>query len=366
MDRSASHDEIVALFYEGALDSAHYYKAMAALASASASARVASLSWNRSEEGGQVLCVVGDDSGAAADYNRYYHRIDPSRPRLGAWAPGRWYHDSQELGGALHNDPFYRDFMRPHRLGHVLAVKIDAVDGVDHYLSCVRLIDQSDFDPAQKEWLARLFPHLQRASRLGRRARSLQTRAGLGWAALDSLSTAVLLLEADGRIAAANAAAERLLQNESALHCHQQRLLPHDIATSSRLLQLLNAATAIRPRGGTLALPGCSLRLSVLPLSPESPWRASLAEPVALVLIDDPCAAATPDASWLQMLYGLTPAEARLAGVLAHDHSPVECAELLGVSLATIRTQLRALFGKTGTRRQAELARLLALAQRPL
>ncbi|MFC4160171.1 helix-turn-helix transcriptional regulator [Chitinimonas lacunae] len=366
MQRSANHDEIVALFYEGALDSAQYHNAMAALANACSSPRVAALAWNRSEEGGQVLSAVGDDSGAAADYNRYFYRLDPSRPRLGAWAPGRWYHDSQELGGTLANDPFYRDFMRPHRLGHVLAVKIDAVDGVDYYLSCVRLLDQPDFDPGTKEWLTQLFPHMQRASRLGARARALQLRAGLGWAALDSLATAVLLLEVDGRIAAANAAAERLFQQETTLHCHQQRLVPHDSGAASRLLQLLSAATAVRPRGGTLAVPGCSLRLSILPLAPESPWRTSLSQPVALVLIDDPGAAIDPDPNWLQMLYGLTPAETRLAGVLAHDHSPVECAELLGVSLATIRTQLRALFGKTGTRRQAELARLLALTQRPL
>ncbi|MDP3816251.1 MAG: helix-turn-helix transcriptional regulator [Pseudomonas sp.] len=43
--------------------------------------------------------------------------------------------------------------------------------------------------------------------------------------------------------------------------------------------------------------------------------------------------------------------------------TPENCAERLGVSLNTVRSQLRALFRKTDTERQAELVQLFARVQ---
>lgn len=69
------------------------------------------------------------------------------------------------------------------------------------------------------------------------------------------------------------------------------------------------------------------------------------------------------------MLYGLTPAEARLALGLLQRDTPADYAERHQLSLATVKTHLRNLFAKTGTRRQADLMRLLSLplpARRPV
>jgi DNA-binding CsgD family transcriptional regulator len=65
--------------------------------------------------------------------------------------------------------------------------------------------------------------------------------------------------------------------------------------------------------------------------------------------------------SWLNALgrhHGLTGAEVRVLGLLAGGQDAAAMASSLGVSLATIRTHIRALFDKTGVRRQAELVRL--------
>ena len=53
----------------------------------------------------------------------------------------------------------------------------------------------------------------------------------------------------------------------------------------------------------------------------------------------------------------------RLANLLVQGLAPEACAERLNVSINTIRTQLRALFRKTETERQAELVTLLARLQ---
>ena len=55
----------------------------------------------------------------------------------------------------------------------------------------------------------------------------------------------------------------------------------------------------------------------------------------------------------------LTAAEAKLAGIIAEGATIDAAAKARGVSRETIRTQLKAIFSKTGTNRQTELVRLL-------
>jgi DNA-binding CsgD family transcriptional regulator len=62
----------------------------------------------------------------------------------------------------------------------------------------------------------------------------------------------------------------------------------------------------------------------------------------------------------LVTLYKITPAEARLVAKLAALRTVEEAADDLGISMATARTQLKSVFGKTDTRSQSELLLLLA------
>ena len=64
-------------------------------------------------------------------------------------------------------------------------------------------------------------------------------------------------------------------------------------------------------------------------------------------------------ASILDRLFGLTRAEARVANSLVQGLSPKDIAAASGVALGTVRTQLKSVFAKTRSRRQAELVRLL-------
>ncbi len=58
-------------------------------------------------------------------------------------------------------------------------------------------------------------------------------------------------------------------------------------------------------------------------------------------------------------LFCLTPGEARLAKCLGEGLSLREAAAEFGVSVNTVRMQLRHVFAKTGTRRQLDLVRLI-------
>jgi len=64
-------------------------------------------------------------------------------------------------------------------------------------------------------------------------------------------------------------------------------------------------------------------------------------------------------------LFGLTPAESRLAGILMKGKSLAQAAEELDSSIATVRTHLKRIFSKTGTCRQPQLVYLLLTSLAP-
>jgi DNA-binding CsgD family transcriptional regulator len=67
-----------------------------------------------------------------------------------------------------------------------------------------------------------------------------------------------------------------------------------------------------------------------------------------------------PDERLLVALFDLTAAEARVASRLVEGQSVTAIARAFGVATSTVRSQLKSIFGKTGTRRQAEIVSLLA------
>lgn len=69
---------------------------------------------------------------------------------------------------------------------------------------------------------------------------------------------------------------------------------------------------------------------------------------------------AVPNAEVLQGLFDLTPAEARVARGIGECRTVDAIAESFGLSRETIRSQLKAVLGKTGLSRQADLVALLA------
>ncbi|WP_161790432.1 helix-turn-helix transcriptional regulator, partial [Inquilinus limosus] len=84
---------------------------------------------------------------------------------------------------------------------------------------------------------------------------------------------------------------------------------------------------------------------------------------VALFVMD-PGTAGTPSPALLQELFGLTAAEAVFAAEISRGDGLQAVADRLAIAPTTARTHLTRIFEKTGTRRQAELVRLLMQCDR--
>ena len=82
-------------------------------------------------------------------------------------------------------------------------------------------------------------------------------------------------------------------------------------------------------------------------------------QPAALLTVALPRTAGEADPMLIGSMFELTPAEVRLANALMRGEGMARIAAVHRVSITTVRAQLKAIFAKTNTHRQAELVELL-------
>jgi DNA-binding CsgD family transcriptional regulator len=212
-------------------------------------------------------------------------------------------------------------------------------------------------------------PHLASAFEAGKKlaAASLQVRAASH--AFDAMNVAVILVDARGGIIFVNGLAETILSRDGGLTADgihiggagtpALRRLREAIAQCARLAAppatIAPVLIAARDGGAALRVTFAPLRRSTI--EPHAS-HAGLSEPVALLLIHDQEQHRRMMRRRLCERFSLTTAEAGVVMEVIEGGGRAGVARRLGVSVATVRTHLMRIFGKTGVRRQAELVRL--------
>lgn len=204
------------------------------------------------------------------------------------------------------------------------------------------------FDARDAGLLKLLLPHIELALRATLRLSELELGRAAMLAALDRAGQAVVAAAEDGRVLAATRTAERALAAPGGLHLRAGRLAAARADDTAALRRLLAQAASGGP-GGSFT-PGRAEGTVTVAAGPDG------APSCALVFLD---AGSDRDASSVQARYGLTPAELLVALEVGRGQGTKAAARALGLSPATVRWHLQRVFEKTGTHRQAELARLL-------
>jgi DNA-binding CsgD family transcriptional regulator len=202
-------------------------------------------------------------------------------------------------------------------------------------------------------------PHLARAGMLAARWRMQRLQAAAEALALVGLPAAVL--DFNGRVLAAN----DLLEDKSSwlAWLPGDRLALLDLPANNLLTRALTElrdpvmasvrSIPIRAKGGASA--------AVVHLVPVTGRARDIFDGAYGILVMTPCSTTTsPVDGILEALFDLTPAEAKVASRIADGLSLDQIAVQHHVAIDTIRAQCKAVFAKTGTNRQAQVASLLA------
>jgi DNA-binding CsgD family transcriptional regulator len=259
---------------------------------------------------------------------------------------------------------YFNDFLKPQDIHSCLIVRLGRRDGMMATLNVSRPDRCEQFGGADLELARRLHPDLIRAVNLGRKFADLGALATGLAETFERSPHGVLLLDDAGRVVHANSIAERLVKEGDGLCVVGGRLGAWPTEAARQLEALIGRAIgrdAASRLGGSMALPTASrllpLSLTVAPLRSER--MMAVAAPSVLVCVTDLEAGASLPAQHLAALFGLTPAECRVALALLEGATPREAAAQFGVSPHTVHGQVARIFEKTGTRRQSELVRLM-------
>lgn len=207
-----------------------------------------------------------------------------------------------------------------------------------------------------------LAPHLRRAATISRIIEVTTMRAATFEAALDAARSGAVLVRGDMEIVHANAAADTMLQGGDPIQSLGGRLLLADELVPGHLETAVKAAAggaaAIGRRG--IGIParrrdGSPLVTHVMPLEGRVGSRRAAD---AVVFLADTGGAEPPATKSLELLFGLTPAEARVFELVVSGQSSRQMAAAMGIAPSTLRTHLLRVFTKTGKHRRAELVAL--------
>ncbi len=262
---------------------------------------------------------------------------------------------------------FYQHYMRPLDNHFIIGGFVERRDRDLHTILGVhRHSGGEHFSDMELDLVQTLAPHVKRAVRMGRSLGLAHLRASSAEQALEALNIASFLLADNGRVLHVNAAGQRLLQAENVLREQAGKLIPvcrHDQSGFAGLIeQIGSGASSCRSAALRLrARPGDNTHLiaTLMPAPMTLPTYPGSRPSVAVYVADlDDLGLLRPET--LTQLYGLTAAEARLAVGLARGAELSELSSTWRVSRETLRSQLKAVFAKTGVRRQSELVRLLA------
>lgn len=313
------------------------------------------------ENGAEVLAAGGDrvSAGAPARYTAYYAAIDPRVTLLQQQAPLTLCVTQREFDArSISASEFYQDFLLPEGLLYSMGAMAHRSPVHEYIVGLHRGPDRGVFDDIGESRFVQLLPHLHRALKLGDELAAARARASAAEAARDTMPDAVLSIDLQGKVRDGNRRAEAMLREGRIISLRGGKLRFMAADAHSRLLSGIDRLAMV-PVPVSFSLGDVTSqedRFSVTLLR----VRGGQPDDGLLCLITPLGARRVATLEQLADLFGITPAEGRLARALVNGQSVEAYAIGTGLKISTVRTHLRALLVKTGTARQSALVQLIA------
>ncbi|EYD76422.1 transcriptional regulatory protein [Rubellimicrobium mesophilum DSM 19309] len=301
-------------------------------------------------------------------YRDYYGRIVPNLHRWAELPLGHVAHVWEIMSEEeLLASEYYNDWLKPQGDPRHAALAVLHRDPGRMFLFTAqveqRLVDQALLPVMRMS--REIYPLLCHALEINRMMLGLRIDASVLRLGLEPDGAAVLLLGAQGGILYANALAEAMLTHGRPIsHDHLGRLHFADAEGSVRLGAALDPRHGGRGAAFWIKGPRWPYEVRLMRITAESlakirlPVLLRTPAPQLLVVLRS-TQSPKDDLERVMSRLGLTHAEAEVALAITNGATTAEVAEARGISVYTVREQVKSALGKTGSRRQVDLVRLM-------
>lgn len=254
--------------------------------------------------------------------------------------------------------------LRTIRLGANLVLQLGWRDGTDGAIvaAILRRGLAVPFTVADRLTLAALRVPVGRAMALACDLDAARRGARRRGDMLDALPLPLVIADSGGAILFANRAARALPLATGVRIVRGERLGARRHADTAALRRALALTTdpALRVPAATVPLgSGSDVSAQFIALDSVGPHHPGRGAPrLSLMVLRQRQRALRAGIGRLGETYRLTPAERRVLALVLEGHRAAAVAQRLGVALATVRTQLRSIYEKTGCRGRAALIAL--------
>ena len=357
----AQFSDVVASVHEAGAAPERWSETLAAIVSLVDGARGGLFDIDARSGALQGMWSVGHDPAIVKVYSEHYYAIDPTMATALSLPSNTALSVYDFFPKAVRRRHEYFDWAQKSDIGDAVGVHSPETLGTRSMLSLQRPAGAKPFGGDDK-WLVQLLArHVAIAKRV-------QAKLGKNWtdkaeieAAFAQLANAACILDAQLHVRHLNPAAAALLANCRRVGIRRGRLAFVEPDLHHRVHALVRDAAHESGRSAVLAFRISeheTAEILIAPLGAAHGLTSTWETPLALLVIATNQQDEGSIAWRLRQLYRLTRAESRVAAQLAMGKTVEEIAAANGVADPTLRSQLRSIFNKTGTRRQAELVRL--------
>jgi DNA-binding CsgD family transcriptional regulator len=373
MEEADQLSSLIGDVYDASLDPSLWPSVLEGISSFVPGSSVNLFSQDALKHTANVHYIHGIDPAYIKSYNEIYIKLNPTLPATLFFDVGTVICQTDIMPREEFNQTrFYKEWLQPQGWVDAMAAVLEKSAVSCAALAVGRHEREGVIDEGARRRMALIIPHVRRALLIGKVIDLHKVEAAMLADTLDGLAAGMFLVDPTGRIVHANASGHNILMQGEVARAEGLRLSLRDPKAEQTLLGIFAAAGdgAIGARGIAVPLTSISGRSHVahiLPLTAGTRQKAgNKYAAVAAVFLQETTVGGTTPFEIIRHHFNLTPREQRVLFAIVQIGGVPEVASALGISETTVKTHLQHVFEKTGTKRQADLVKLIAGFMSPL